>query len=71
MGAVASHRQRQNRTRHATHPCRKLPGLIKDLTAVTVEGRPATIAQTHPEAVNQAPAGLPGELTPAQLRPPA
>ncbi len=32
----------------------RLPGLIKDLTAVTVEGGPHNIAWTHPEVVNPA-----------------
>ncbi|PWI12835.1 alpha/beta hydrolase [Streptomyces sp. Act143] len=32
----------------------RLPGLIKDLTFVTVEGGPHNIAWTHPEEVNQA-----------------
>ncbi|MDN3028552.1 alpha/beta hydrolase [Streptomyces sp. S.PB5] len=33
---------------------KRLPGLIKDLTFVTVEGGPHNIAWTHPEEVNQA-----------------
>ncbi|HVV24820.1 MAG TPA: alpha/beta hydrolase [Pseudonocardiaceae bacterium] len=32
----------------------RLPGLIKDLTVVTVEGGPHNIAWTHPEVVNPA-----------------
>ena len=32
----------------------RLPGLIKDLTVVTVEGGPHNIAWTHPEIVNEA-----------------
>jgi non-heme chloroperoxidase len=32
----------------------RLPGLIKDLTFVTVEGGPHNIAWTHPDEVNQA-----------------
>jgi non-heme chloroperoxidase len=32
----------------------RLPGLIKDLTVVTVEGGPHNIAWTHPEIVNKA-----------------
>ncbi|MGW0514300.1 alpha/beta fold hydrolase, partial [Streptomyces olivaceoviridis] len=32
----------------------RLPGLIKDLTFVTVEGGPHNIAWTHPEEVNAA-----------------
>jgi len=32
----------------------RLPGLIKDLTFVTVEGGPHNIAWTHPEVVNPA-----------------
>lgn len=31
-----------------------VPGLIKDLTFVTVEGGPHTIARTHPEEVDTA-----------------
>ncbi|MBE8478417.1 alpha/beta fold hydrolase [Streptomyces justiciae] len=33
---------------------KRLPGLIEDLTFVTVEGGPHNIAWTHPEEVNQA-----------------
>jgi non-heme chloroperoxidase len=33
---------------------RRLPGLIKDLTLVTVEGGPHNIAWTHPDEVNSA-----------------
>ncbi|MFG2358825.1 alpha/beta fold hydrolase [Streptomyces sp. NPDC048521] len=33
---------------------KRLPGLIRDLTFVTVEGGPHNIAWTHPEEVNQA-----------------
>jgi non-heme chloroperoxidase len=33
---------------------KRLPGLIKDLTFVTVEGGPHNIAWTHPEEVNKA-----------------
>jgi non-heme chloroperoxidase len=33
---------------------KRLPGLIKDLTFVTVEGGPHNIAWTHPEIVNKA-----------------
>jgi non-heme chloroperoxidase len=33
---------------------KRLPGLIKDLTFVTVEGGPHNIAWTHPEEVNRA-----------------
>jgi non-heme chloroperoxidase len=32
----------------------RLPGLIKDLTVVTVEGGPHNIAWTHPDEVNEA-----------------
>jgi non-heme chloroperoxidase len=32
----------------------RLPGLIKDLTVVTVEGGPHNIAWTHPDEVNKA-----------------
>lgn len=33
---------------------RRLPGLIKDLTVVTVAGGPHNIAWTHPDIVNPA-----------------
>ena len=33
---------------------KRLPGLIADLTVVTVEGGPHNIAWTHPEVVNPA-----------------
>lgn len=33
----------------------RLPGLIKDLTFVTVEGGPHNIGWTHPDVVNPAP----------------
>ena len=33
---------------------KRLPGLIKDLTLVTVEGGPHNIGWTHPEKVNPA-----------------
>jgi non-heme chloroperoxidase len=32
----------------------RLPGLIKDLTSITVEGGPHNIAWTHPDVVNPA-----------------
>jgi non-heme chloroperoxidase len=32
----------------------RLPGLIKDLTVITVEGGPHNIAWTHPDEVNEA-----------------
>jgi non-heme chloroperoxidase len=32
----------------------RLPGIVKDLTVVTVEGGPHNIAWTHPEVVNPA-----------------
>jgi non-heme chloroperoxidase len=39
----------------------RLPGLIKDLTVVTVEGGPHNIAWTHPDEVNSALLGFLGE----------
>ena len=33
---------------------KRLPGLIKDLTLVTVEGGPHNVGWTHPEKVNPA-----------------
>ena len=36
------------------HTAERLPGLIKDLTVVTVKGGPHNIAWTHPDVVNPA-----------------